>query len=75
MMIFPHIFIYSKKDGRIIDIRFFGDFFGNGDIGDLEKALRGVILDNRLEEKLRELDLDKYMAGISPEELARLIRG
>ena len=65
----------TAKDGRIIDIRFFGDFFGNGEIEDLEKALQGVILDNRLEEKLAELDLGEYMAGISPAELARLIRG
>ena len=65
----------TAKDGRIIDIRFFGDFFGNGEIEDLEKALQGVILDNRLEDKLAELDLGEYMAGISPAELARLIRG
>ena len=65
----------TAKDGRIGDIRFYGDFFGNGEIEDLEKALRGVILDNRLEDKLRELDLEEYRAGIGPKELAGLIRG
>ena len=65
----------TAKDGRIIKIRFFGDFFGNGEIEDLENALRGVILDNRLEDRLRELKLEEYMAGISPKELAELIRG
>ena len=65
----------TAKDGRIADIRFYGDFFGNGEIEDLENALRGVILDNRLEDRLRELNLDEYMAGISPKELAELIRG
>ncbi len=65
----------TAKDGRIRDIRFYGDFFGNGEIEDLEKALRGVILDSRLEKKLEDLDLPEYMAGISPHELAELIRG
>ena len=65
----------TAEDGRIKEIKFYGDFFGNGEIEDLEKALQGVILDNRLEDKLAELDLGEYMAGISPAELARLIRG
>ena len=65
----------TAKDGRIVDIKFYGDFFGNGEIEDLENALRGVILDSRLEDKLMELDLGEYMSGVSPQELARLIRG
>ncbi|MBQ5441260.1 MAG: lipoate--protein ligase [Firmicutes bacterium] len=65
----------TAKNGRIEAIRFYGDFFGNGEIEDLERALTGVILDNRLEDKLKELDLDEYMSGISPSELAGLIRG
>jgi len=64
----------TAMDGRIADIRFYGDFFGNGEIEDLEESLKGVILDSRLEDRLRELDLNEYMAGISPEELAGLIR-
>ena len=65
----------TAKDGRIRDIKFYGDFFGNGEIEDLEESLKGVILDNRLERKLEELGLSEYMAGISPYELAELIRG
>ena len=65
----------TAKDGRIADIRFYGDFFGNGEIEDLEESLKGVILDSRLEDRLRELDLNEYMAGIDPSELAGLIRG
>ena len=65
----------TAKNGRIEAIRFYGDFFGNGEIEDLERALTGVILDNRLEDRLEELDLDEYMSGISPSELAGLIRG
>ena len=65
----------TVANGRISDIRFFGDFFGSGEIEDLENTLRGVILDSRLEDKLAEMDLDEYMAGITPHELAGLIRG
>ncbi|MBQ5954741.1 MAG: lipoate--protein ligase, partial [Firmicutes bacterium] len=65
----------TARDGRIADIRLYGDFFGNGEIEDLEEGLKGVILDSRLEDKLRELNLGEYMAGISPKELAGLIRG
>ncbi len=65
----------TAKNGRIEAIRFYGDFFGNGEIEDLERALTGVILDNRLEDRLEELDLDEYMSGISPSELAGLIKG
>lgn len=65
----------TVKGGRIEEIKIYGDFFGNGEIEDLEESLKGVILDNRLEDRLRELDLAEYMAGISPSELAGLIRG
>ena len=65
----------TAKDGRIEDIRISGDFFGNGEIEDLEKALKGVILDSRLGKIIEGLGLEEYMAGIDPEELAGLIRG
>lgn len=65
----------TVDDGRVEAIKIYGDFFGNGEIEDLEKALQGVILDSRLEDKLRKMNLDEYMAGISPKELAGLIRG
>ncbi|MBO5995451.1 MAG: lipoate--protein ligase [Firmicutes bacterium] len=65
----------TAKDGRIVDIKFSGDFFGNGEIEDLEKALKGAILDSALEDKLEAMDLDEYMHGITPAELAGLIRG
>ncbi|MBQ7703521.1 MAG: lipoate--protein ligase [Firmicutes bacterium] len=65
----------TAEDGVIRDIRFSGDFFGNGAIEDLEAGLRGVRLDSRLAERIRELGLEEYMAGIDPEELAELIRG
>lgn len=65
----------TAKDGRIEDIKFYGDFFGNGEIEDLEKGLQGAILDSSLEAKLEELNLPEYIAGIGANELSELIRG
>lgn len=65
----------TVKSGKIEVIGITGDFFGNGDIGELEKGLIGAVLDETLADKLRELNLGEYMAGISAEELSRLIRG
>ena len=65
----------TAKGGVIEDIRISGDFFGNAPIEELEEALKGTKLDQTLVEKIRALDLDEYMAGIQPEDLAELIRG
>lgn len=65
----------EAEDGRIREIAISGDFFGNGDIRELEEGLAGVALDEHLEERLAELDLGEYMSGITPAELAGLIRG
>ena len=65
----------SAKNGRIEDLEVSGDFFGNGDITELELALRGLPMDEKLAERIAALDLEQYMSGISPEQLAGLIRG
>ncbi len=65
----------TADSGKIKDISISGDFFGNGDIAELEAGLVGAVLDETLPDKLRELNLGEYMAGISAEELGRLIRG
>ena len=65
----------NASDGVIEDIHFTGDFFGNGPIEDLEAGLIGTRLDGGLADRIRGLDLEEYMAGIDPEELAELIRG
>ena len=65
----------TAENGRIMDIGLFGDFFGNGDIADLERGLAGALLDENLEKRLEELHLEDYMSGISAAELSRLIRG
>lgn len=65
----------EAQDGRISELRLYGDFFGNGEIQDVEKALKGAALDESLEKLLEELHLSYYMSGISASQLSRLIRG
>lgn len=65
----------TAENGQIKKIKFYGDFFGNGEISRLEQGLCGALLDEHLEEKLEELELCYYMSGITASELARLIRG
>ena len=65
----------SAKNGRIQAVRFYGDFFGCGNLEDLEGALVGLPLDEHLEEALAGLRVGEYMNGITPEDLSRLLRG
>lgn len=70
------ITVHMKAEkGRILNIRFYGDFFGNGEISKLEEGLEGASLDADLEGRLRDLDMSYYISGISEKDLARLIRG
>ena len=61
------------KDARIEKIRIWGDFFGNGDISELENALVGLPLDNRLERYLVRLDVPFYMNGIGARDLFEML--
>jgi len=61
-------------DGHIQNIKFFGDFFGSGDVHDVEKALTGLRYDhNVIAEKLTDLDLNRYFTGIPREDVIDLI--
>ena len=62
------------EHGCIQQIRIFGDFFGNGDIAELEAALVGCPLDGHLEEKLKEAHMEEYIYGVTPAELAEMLR-
>ncbi len=65
----------NAEKGRIQDICFYGDFFGNGDLAELERAMVGLPLDERLAEALEPLRVGDYMNGITAEDLSRLLRG
>ncbi|AVK60939.1 lipoate--protein ligase [Lactobacillus sp. CBA3605] len=61
-------------DGHIQNIKFFGDFFGSGNVQDIEKALTGVRYDHdELTKKLADIDLNRYFTGIPREAIIDLI--
>ena len=56
------------------DIKIYGDFFGSGDVKDVEDALRGLKYDvSTIKETLGKLDLNKYFFGIDAEDVKELI--
>ena len=65
----------SAEGGKIKAVRFYGDFFGSGELGELESAMAGLPLDGHLTEALEALRVGDYMSGITAEELSRLLRG
>ena len=67
------VFLQAEA-GRIKDIRFCGDFFGNGEIRTLEEKLVSVKLDSRLEQALEELNVGYYINGIRADEIPGLLR-
>lgn len=68
--------VYLNADGgRIQDIHFYGDFFGNGDIHELEGKLKGQALDMSLEKALESAGVENYMAGITAKDIAAMLRG
>lgn len=62
------------EKGRIKEIRLFGDFFGNGDIAELENRLKGLTLDYNMEDSLRNVNAEDYINGITTQELIKLLR-
>lgn len=60
--------------GRIDHCSIFGDFFGQGDIKDVEEALKGTrVVREDLNEKLNSLDLNHYFGKLEASELTDLI--
>jgi lipoate-protein ligase A len=64
----------NVADGRIRNIRFTGDFFANGEIGELEEVLRDIRYEpEEIESVLARTGIDQYLADITPEELRELM--
>lgn len=64
----------NVAEGKITDAKIFGDFFGLGDIADVEQALIG----NRyakedLAQVIANIDVKKYFGNITPEDFLSLI--
>ncbi|MGX7109017.1 lipoate--protein ligase [Facklamia miroungae] len=74
---FPFGFVdmrFNIKDAMITDTKIYGDFFGLGEIEDLENALTGVKFERQsILEVLQDMDLKKYLGNVEAEELVEMI--
>ncbi len=63
------------KDGIIQNCRIFGDFFGTGDVADIERALMGVKHSHSdIQQRLSCFDFNNYFLGITIGEFLELMR-
>ena len=63
-----------RLQGRIASCRVYGDFFGKGNIADLEEALLGTrMVAEDVQKKLEEIDLQTYFGAITAQELTELV--
>lgn len=64
----------NVENGIISDIKMYGDFFGLGEIEDVENQLRGTQYDLKsIKEALNEVDLNKYIGNVTAEQVAEII--
>lgn len=62
------------SEGKIYDISFYGDFFGNGDLAELEDLLLGCRCRRAdVLVRLERVNLSEYIHGLTPEVLAELL--
>ncbi|HMI58329.1 MAG TPA: lipoate--protein ligase [Gemmatimonadaceae bacterium] len=60
--------------GRIVDVRFFGDFMGRVEVAELELKMRGLVYDRAtIVEALGDLDVSGYFGDISRDDLLSLL--
>ncbi|WP_161877797.1 lipoate--protein ligase [Alkalibacterium sp. MB6] len=64
----------NVRKGVIEDIRIFGDFFGMGEIEDVEKILQGTSYNKAsIEEAVDKIDIQKYFGNADSKELVDLL--
>lgn len=64
----------NVDSGKIKQIRIYGDFFGMGEISDVEEKLTNIQYDaNSIRNTLNDLDIEKYFGSVSVDELVKLI--
>lgn len=62
------------KKGVMEEVHIFGDFFGVGDMADVEQALVGKNYErNVIEEALNAIDVPTYFGGVTKEQFIQLI--
>lgn len=65
---------FLVQSGKVANLKIYGDFFGTGDVSDLEKALTGIAYTpEAIEKELQSLDLNKYYVGIPKDEVIALL--
>lgn len=63
------------RNGIIQDASLTGDFFGSGEITDVEKALIGLRIDGDLGRNLNEkINIDRYIRGMTAADMQELLR-
>lgn len=68
--------LVSIENGLIKEIKFYGDFFGDKSVEELENILTGMKYDKKeILEKLRKINVDNFIKGASFEEIASVIGG
>lgn len=64
----------NVSEGEIKEIKIFGDFFGLGEISDVENALRGIKYEKAaIIEAVEKIDVKKYFGNIETEDLSNLL--
>jgi lipoate-protein ligase A len=61
------------EQNRVRTVRFFGDFFGNGELCELERAIVGLPMGPGLLKVLEKIDIESYMNGITSTDIYRLL--
>ncbi len=62
---------FNVKNAKIEDLKILGDFFGTGDVSDIEERLNGCDYEKEaLLKKLAGIDLHPYFGNIEPEHFA-----
>lgn len=65
---------FQVEEGKIKELKIYGDFFGPGDVTELEDALRGQeYTPDKMIAVLTKLDLGKYFVGIAQEDVIDLL--
>lgn len=63
------VFLNTKK-GRICDAKIYGDFFGEGEVCDIEQELRGVLYEEEsIREAIAKYPVQRYFGKIGNDEL------
>ncbi|MGX7024467.1 lipoate--protein ligase [Vagococcus hydrophili] len=64
----------NVSEGEIKEIKLFGDFFGLGEISDVEEALTGIKYDKEsIQKAVENIDVKKYFGNIETEDLSGLL--